>query len=86
MEINAAAEAIDQFLRTYKGAGGGTPAEVQVRPSGDDMTAIKVWVNLGADAASIDPEAWAAAAEQAIRAKVGDELAPYVLEIRVDTF
>jgi hypothetical protein len=86
MEINAAAEAIDQFLRTYQGTTGRAPAEVQVRPSGDDMKAIKVWVNLGADAASVDPEAWAAAAEPAIRAAVGDALAPYVLEIRVDTF
>jgi hypothetical protein len=83
MDINAAAVAVDRFLQGYDG-GGRRPVETRVHPSGDDLNAIKVWVNLGADADADDLEAWCEAAEQAIRAELGDDVARYRLEVRAD--
>jgi len=84
MDINAAAEAVDRFLQGYQGAGGRKPVEVRSHPSGDDMNAIKVWVNLGAAAEKDDLAAWCATAEEAIRAELGDQIASYTLELRAD--
>ena len=85
MDINRTAEAIDVFLKGYKGRGGRGPVETRVNPSGDDMQAIKVWVNLGADAESDDLEAWCADAEAAIRKGMGADVEPYTLEMRADS-
>ena len=85
MDINAAAEAIDGFLRTYTGAGGRRAAEVQVRPSGDDMNAIKVWVDLGPGVGDDDCAAWSGEAEGAIRDKLGDKLGDWTLEMRTES-
>ena len=63
MDINAAVTAIEEFLRTYAGV-----VASQVRPSGDDVDVIKVWVDLG-DVAT-DRRAWATACESAIRKAV----------------
>ena len=63
MGINDTARAIEDFVRSY-GDGGVTPREVQVRPSGDDVDVIKVWVDLGAT--PVDPDGWARACEAAI--------------------
>lgn len=82
--INDAAAAVDQFLQGYAGRGGRKPTEVRSHPSGDDMDAIKVWVNLGAAADGDDLDAWCADAEQAIRAALGDQVAAYRLELRAD--
>jgi hypothetical protein len=84
MDINAAAEAVDRFLQGYQGAGGRKPIEVRSHPSGDDMNAIKVWVNLGAAAEKDDLDAWCETAKQAIRAALGDEIATYAIELRAD--
>ena len=70
MDINVAAEAIDRFVQGYAGAGGRTPTEVRCHPSGDDMNAIKIWVNLGAAADGEDLAAWCTEAEAAIRQAV----------------
>lgn len=62
-DINLVAAAIDSFVRAYQFAGV-TPHEVQVRPSGDDVDVIKVWVDLGET--KIDRTAWAASCETEI--------------------
>jgi hypothetical protein len=84
MTINAAAEAIDRFLASYQGRGGRRPVEVRSHPSGDDVDAIKTWVNLGPDAEGEDLGAWCAEAETALREALGDQLAGFVLELRAD--
>jgi hypothetical protein len=66
-DINLVAAAIDSFVRAYQ-ADGATPREVQVRPSGDDVDVIKVWVDVGD--AKIDHEAWSTACEAAINNNV----------------
>jgi len=65
--INMVAAAIENFVRAYQAAGV-SPKDVQVRPSGDDVDVIKVWVDLGA--ANVDPHAWARSCEAAIKADV----------------
>ncbi len=66
-DINLVAAAIDSFVRAFQHEGA-SPREVQVRPSGDDVDVIKVWVDLGAT--TVDHDAWAAACEAAIGAGV----------------
>jgi len=85
MDINAAAEAVDRFLQSYAGAGGRRATEIRAHPSGDDMNAIKVWVNVGPDVGDDDLAAWCTAAEAAIRAKLGDAVKGYTLELRADS-
>ena len=80
--INEAAAAVEAFLGTYEGRGGRKPVEVRAHPSGDDLNAIKVWVNLGGSAEGDDLEAWCADAEKAVRAAV--ELGSWTLELRAD--
>jgi hypothetical protein len=80
MGINEAAEAIDTFLRSYDG-GSGTPVDVKVHPSGDDLDVIKVWVDLGTKA--VDRAAWEKAAAAAIRAALPDTRA-FRLEVRAE--
>ena len=46
MGINETVLAIEQFLLSYDG-GPGKPVAVQVRPSGDDVDVIKIWIDLG---------------------------------------
>ncbi len=84
MDINTAAEAVDRFLQTYKGKGGRAPTEVRAHPSGDDMTHIKVWVNLGADAENDDLEAWCEEAKGALEKALGKDLAGWTVEMRAD--
>ena len=84
MDINAAAEAVERFLQGYQGRGGRRATEVRSHPSGDDMNAIKVWVNLGADAEKDDLAAWCDDAREAARTALGDDLAGYTIELRAD--
>jgi hypothetical protein len=84
MDINAAAEAVDRFLQGYQGRGGRKATEVRSHPSGDDMNAIKVWVNLGPTAGQDDLAGWCVDAEAAIRKALGDQVASYTLELRAD--
>jgi hypothetical protein len=83
MDINAAAEAADRFLQGYTGRGGRRPTEVRSHPSGDDMNAIKIWVNLGAAADGEDLGAWCTEAEAAIR-KAVPGLDAVTIELRAD--
>lgn len=60
MDINQAAQKVEEFLATYAGHGGKKAKEIRVRPSGDDQNEIKVWVDLGGNVSDDDCEAWAA--------------------------
>jgi hypothetical protein len=82
MGINEAAAAIEKFLLTYDG-GSGHPAGVQVRPSGDDVDVIKVWIDLGAAKRGVDPEAYERAAAAAIREAIPDA-SPFKLDVRAE--
>ena len=81
MGINEAVEAIEKFLLTYDG-GSGKPIAVQVRPSGDDIDVIKVYVDLGPKKVNCD--AWEKAAAAAIREALPETQA-YRLEVRAET-
>ncbi|MFN0251057.1 MAG: hypothetical protein ACKV2T_29550 [Kofleriaceae bacterium] len=59
-DINLVAAAVESFVHAFQFAGE-KPREVQVRPSGDDVDVIKVWVDLGPTKTDLD--AWAAACE-----------------------
>lgn len=82
MGINEAALAIETFLRTYDG-GPGKPAEVQVRPSGDDVDVIKIWIDLGPAKRGVDPEAYERACRAAIREALPETTA-FRLEVRAE--
>ena len=69
MDINRAVPAIEAFVKTFESAGA-KPVEIQVRPSGDDVNVIKIWVDLGSS--KVDTSAWAKALEAAIKKSVAD--------------
>lgn len=80
MDINRAVAAVEAFVKTFASAGA-TATEIQVRPSGDDVNMIKVWVDL--EDTAIDTHAWAGALEAAIVAKV-PEAKGFTLAVRVE--
>ena len=80
MDINQASAAVEAFVKTFESAGA-KPVEIQVRPSGDDVDVIKVWVDLGTSKA--DTGEWAKACEAAIKKSVPDT-AGFVLAVRVE--
>jgi len=82
MGINEAVVAIEKFLLTYDG-GGGAPASVQVRPSGDDIDTIKVWIDLGTKKRGVDPDAYERACAAAIREAL-PEVSPFKLDVRAE--
>jgi hypothetical protein len=82
MGINEAARAIEEFLLTYDG-GNGRPVQVQVRPSGDDVDVIKVWIDLGSPKAGLDPHAYERACVAAIREGVPDS-APFRIKVTAE--
>jgi hypothetical protein len=63
VDINEVVTSIEEMLRTHDGV-----VACQVRPSGDDVDVIKIWVDLGY--ATVDRRAWAASCEAAIRAAI----------------
>jgi len=82
MGINEAVAAIETFLLTYDG-GTGKPVAVQVRPSGDDVDVIKVWVDLGAARRGLDVDAWERACTAATREALPETQA-FRLEVRAE--
>jgi len=78
--INETATAIEAFVRTFS-ALGVSPEDVQVRPSGDDVDVIKVWIDLGT--ATVDPQAWKHACEAAIKAAIPSSTA-FAIAVRVE--
>jgi hypothetical protein len=80
-DINATAAAIEAFVVRYIAAGV-APKEVQVRPSGDDVDVIKVWIDLGS--AKVDVQAWAHDCEVSIKENVADA-ATFQVAVRVES-
>jgi hypothetical protein len=83
MGINEAVTAIEKFLLGYDG-GSGKPVAVQVRPSGDDINVIKIWIDLGTAKRGTDPESYERAAAAAIREAL-PETSPFKLDVRAET-
>jgi hypothetical protein len=82
MGINETALAIEKFLLDYDG-GPGKPIAVQVRPSGDDVDVIKIWIDLGPARAGVDPDAYERACGAAIREAIpGTE--PFRFHLRAE--
>ena len=80
MGINEAVTAIEELLDTYSG-GGAKPLAIQIRPSGDDVDVIKIWVDLGV--ARVDLAAWEKACEAAIREAIPGAAA-FRLQLRAE--
>jgi hypothetical protein len=74
-DINLVAAAVESHVRAFQ-FGDVSPREVQVRPSGDDVDVIKIWVDLGPT--TIDLEEWARACEVDVEKNV-----PGVTDYRV---
>lgn len=81
MGINEAIAAIEKFLLAYDG-GSGPPVAVQVRPSGDVIDEIKVWIDLG-PVRGVDIDAYERACAAAIRGAVA-AAAPFKLDVRAE--
>jgi len=79
-DINKAALEVETFVRGYT-ASGLTAKDVQVRPSGDDVDVIKVWIDLGS--ATVDAKAWAKECETAIK-KAVPSAASFQVTVRVE--
>lgn len=77
MTINEAVTAIEKLLASMS-----VVVASQVRPSGDDVDVIKVWVDLGET--KLDPSAWKASFERDIR-KLVPGAAPYRIEVHAET-
>ena len=82
MGINEAVVAIEKFLVTYDG-GSGKPVAVQVRPSGDDIDVIKIWIDLGPARRGVDPDAYEKACAAAIREAL-PQTTSFRLEVRAE--
>ena len=76
MTINEACTAIEKVLASMRDV-----TASQVRPSGDDVDVIKVWVNVES---KHEPTAWASTLEAALRKQVPGAAA-YRLEVRVES-
>lgn len=79
-DINTTALEVEEFVRGYIAAGI-APKDLQVRPSGDDVDVIKVWIDLGA--ANVDTQAWAEDCEAAI-VKAIPGAAAFKIAVRVE--
>ncbi len=77
MTINEACTAIEKVLASMRDV-----AASQVRPSGDDIDVIKVWVNLGNT--KLEPVAYAQTLEDELRKQVPGAK-PYRLEVRAES-
>jgi hypothetical protein len=82
MGINETVLAIEKFLLTYDG-GSGNPAAVQVRPSGDDLDVIKIWIDLGPAKRGVDPDAYERACAAAIREAI-PEASDFRLQVNAE--
>lgn len=76
MTINEACTAIEKLLE------GRSILSSQVRPSGDDVDVIKIWVDLGTT--KTDPDVWAKSLEDQIRKELPDAAA-FRLQIRAES-
>jgi hypothetical protein len=84
MDIADAQQRIETFLADHH-PGDVAAKEVQVRPSGDDRDAIKVW--LGYDSGAIDEgrlPLLRLAVEKALQEKLPEVTAAFTLEVRLE--
>ncbi len=81
MDINQAVVELEGLVTGFADESGQRAHEVRVRPSGDDATVIKIWVDLGPGVDEAACAAWAAACKQA----VAEAAASYTLEVRVES-
>lgn len=81
MDINQAAQKVEELLASYVGAGGKKAKEVRVHPSGDDATTIKVWCDLGSGVSDEACETWAAQLAHDAAAAAGS----FTLEVRAES-
>lgn len=82
MGINEAVEAIEKFLLTYDG-GRGKPNAVQVRPSGDAIDEIKIWIDLGISGRFLHAEDYERDCAAAIR-KALPQVSAFKLDVRAE--
>ena len=80
MDINGAVSAIEAYVKGFAFAGA-KPVEVQVRPSGDDIDVIKIWVDVGTS--KVDTHASAEALEAGVKKNVA-EAAGFKLSVRAE--
>ena len=80
MDINGAIGAIETYVKGFAFSGA-TAVEIQVRPSGDDIDVIKIWVDVGS--AKVDTDAFADALEAGVKKNV-KEAAGFRLSVRAE--
>jgi len=73
-KINEAIAAIEKLLESMS-----VIKSAQVRPSGDDVDVIKVWVDLGSS--KLDPDAWA----KNLEVELAKHAAPFRVQVRAET-
>ena len=81
MDINQATDAVERFVTSFSDASKRTAKELKVRPSGDDATHIKVWVDLGPGVDDAACHAWAEACKAAVTEVTGE----YTVEVRAES-
>lgn len=81
MDINQAAQKVEEFLASYVGHGGKKAKEIRVHPSGDDQNEIKVWVDLGGGVSDDGCDAWAAQCQKDAAAAAGS----FALHVRAES-
>jgi hypothetical protein len=86
MDINVAVETIEAFVERYRREHPTfAPVETQVRPSGDDQGAVKLWFNHGPEVAAERLAVLEAELVAALKA-AHPELAAVRLEVRSEAF
>lgn len=80
MDINGAVNAIEAYVNGFAFSGA-KPVEIQVRPSGDDIDVIKIWVDVGSS--KVDTHAYAEALEAGVKKNV-KEAAGFKLSVRAE--
>lgn len=81
MDINQAAQKVEEFLASYVGHGGKKAKEIRVHPSGDTKNEIKVWVDLGGGVDDDACDAWAAQCQKDAAAAAGS----FTLNVRAES-
>ncbi len=81
MDINDAVSTIEKFLDSYK-SDTWSPEEIRVRPSGDNMNAIKIWFDFGDNGGDLD--ALKDAAIKALGEAHKDVTDAFELEVRAE--
>ena len=81
MDINQATDAVERFVTGFTDASKRAAREIKVRPSGDDPSHIKVWVDLGPGVDDAACHAWAEACKAAVTKVTGE----FTVEVRAES-